>query len=235
VRAGDGLATVGVSACGTAQEPVPFSYGTETFVGDGDAATTCDEFFERARIDQPSFRAVVPGAPGGRYRVYVIGDGVAQPLQALVQTQGVETTLGVITPSAAVDGLWFDPGDPGTGLAITFNAASTSGAQVQAIRFGFDAAGAPRWNTVAGGAGAMSSSQFEVSYYQYFGSPTQTGRQTRRVARGFGVLVFHSCTQATLYVGNDATQIFGPHAFPRDAVRLVKLLPLGGCSNPQFG
>lgn len=199
--------------------------------GDDLDMTSSASCFTFGRLGAPtasrSTTLLADPVPGGRYWFYVIGDGVAQPLRGLLRVESIERTVGVVAPSASMDGLWFDPNDPGIGYAITFNPAAGAGAQVQSILFGFDQSGAPSWSTISGGP-AATPEPFAVRYYEFFGLPTQTGRQTLRVERGAGQLVFHSCTEATLFGGVGQPP-------PRDATRLVKLLPLGGCTNPQFG
>lgn len=235
VRADD-TSTVGEQACPGPVEvaPVPLAYRAE-FLDEGARAAV--ECFAYALPPSPTdlATAAFQALAGGRYRVWLVGDGLSRPLQTIVQAQGIEPQLGTAVPSAAMDGLWFDPADPGQGYAITYNASAVD-TQVQAIHFGFDAeTGAPNWDTVVGAKPVQASEPtFGVEYFRYFGSATQVGGDARRESRGMGTMVFHSCTQATLFVGA-GPPVFGPHMYPRDAVRLTKLLPLGGCSNPQFG
>jgi hypothetical protein len=193
-----------------------------------------------ARVDDPAAPHIT-GAftlqPGGRYWLYATGDGVTRPLDFLVQTRAVERTVGIVTPSAQMDGLWYDPEDAGTGLAITFNPQPTGTANIQAIRFGFDPDGHPRWNTVVGSPASAASGSLElgVLFYEYFGTTINGVTTTTREFRGDGTLVFHSCTEATLYPTGDFASIFGLRDQEHQTVHLVRLLPLGGCNNPQFG
>ncbi len=167
---------------------------------------------------------------GVRYRFFAIGDGVRQPLEAFVWLQKREPTVATVEASPGVEGLWLDPFNPGTGVAIAYDPDAPLQNRVNAILYGFDESGRATWNLVASETGLTRG----VALFEYAGGSPQGTRGTVRYRLSSGAtLEFHSCSEATLKLRQQSEPLFpsgtafGQLEPPRDAIRLVRILPPG--------
>jgi hypothetical protein len=188
----------------------------------------------------PVAEAMFQPQTGVRYRFFAVGDGVRQPLEALVWLQKHEPVVAAIEASAGVEGLWFDPANPGLGVSIAYDPAAPVQNRINAIVYGFDATGRATWNFLVTEVGLSRG----IGIFEYAGgSPAGNRGSVRYRLSSEGSLEFHSCTEATLRLRNPQEPLFpsgtafGPLEPPRDAIRLIRLLPPGAtCSNDaNFG
>ena len=203
--------------------------------------------------DQPCiFRLTDPGSTasvaetvfqpetGVRYRFFAVGDGVRQPLEALVWLQKREPVVASVDPTPGMEGLWFDPANPGAGISIAYDPDAPVPNRVNAIVYGFDESGRATWNFLVAETGLTRG----VGIFEYAGgSPAGNRGSVRYRLSDSGTLEFHSCSEATLKLRLPdqplfpAGTAFGALEPPRDAIRLIRLLPPGtACSNSSnFG
>jgi len=174
-------------------------------------------------------------AAASRVRLFVIGDDVNQPLEAIAWQQRIETPVAVMAPGPGVEGMWYDPTTPGLGVSIAFDPDAAPEAQVQAVFYGVDRDGRPSWNLIA----AERGTERGLSVYAFVPAPVAgfraSGEPERVRLTTAGTIEFHSCDRATLRLGSVDTSAFYSFVPPRDTIRLVKLLPGDGCSNPDLG
>src|SRR5205085_2563153 len=74
-------------------EPSPLAYRSD-FLDEGARAPV--ECFDYGLVGNPAagrVSAAFQALAGGRYRVWIVGDGLSRPLQTIVQAQGVEAQL----------------------------------------------------------------------------------------------------------------------------------------------
>lgn len=203
--------------------------------------------------DQPClFRLTDPGSAApvaeaafqpetaARYRFFAVGDGVRQPLEALVWLQRREPTVAAVPPTAGMEGLWLDLANPGSGVSIAFDPDAPVQNRITAIVYGFDETGRSTWNFLQSETGLVRG----VGIFEYAGGSPAGNRGTvrYRLTTG-GALEFHSCSAATLRLRMPDEPLFpqgtafGQLEPPRDAIRLVRILPAGSvCStSANFG
>ncbi|HVF34624.1 MAG TPA: hypothetical protein VND91_04815 [Candidatus Saccharimonadia bacterium] len=229
-----------------------FEYGDGT-LDNGRSYHNSHRGFAGNGDDQPCiFRLLDPGstAPvvetvfqpetGVRYRFFAVGDGVRQPLEALVWLQRREPTVATVAPSAGMEGLWLDPANPGAGVSIAYDPDALQQNLITAVIYGFDETGRATWNFLQSETGLVRG----VGIFEYAGGSPAGNRGTvrYRLTTG-GTLEFHSCSTATLTLRLPSEPLFpagtafGQLEPPRDAIRLVRVLPAGSaCSNSaNFG
>jgi hypothetical protein len=175
-------------------------------------------------------------AAASRIRLFLIGDDERAPLEVLAWRQAIETPVQTIAPSVGVEGMWYDPTTPGLGVSIAFDPEAPPEAQVQAVFYGVDRDGRPSWNLIAAERGTTRG----LSVYAFVPAPISglrvDGSAPERVRlTTAGTIEFHSCDRATLRLGSVEASAFYAFVPPRDTIRLVKLLPGDGCSNPDRG
>jgi hypothetical protein len=169
--------------------------------------------------------------PGERWRVFLIGDGKSQPYEVVTVLQQVEPVLPSLQAAAGFEGLWIEPGAARTGLQLAFNPGADGTAQMSALFFGYDDDGESRWNVFE--SGNLDGS---LSILEFAGGNPEGTQDTLAINRGDATLVLHSCEEASLIPRGTVRKgsPLAQNAFPRDALRLRKLFPVGGCSNPDL-
>ena len=174
-------------------------------------------------------------AAASRVRLFLIGDDVRQPLEIVAWRQAVETPVQTIAPGVGIEGMWYDPSTPGLGVSIAFDPEAPPEAQVQAVFYGVDRDGRPSWNLIAAERGTTRG----LSVYAFVPASISSLRVDSAPERvrltTAGTIEFHSCDRATLRLGSVEASAFYAFVPPRDTIRLVKLLPGDGCSNPERG
>ena len=177
---------------------------------------------------------------GVRYRFFAVGDGVRQPLEALVWLQKRQTPDASVEATPGVEGLWMVDGDPGAGVSIAYDPDAPVQTRVNAILYGFDETGRATWNFI----GAETGLTRGVAVFEYAGGHPAGNRGSVRYRLASGAtLEFHTCSRATLKLRQQDEPLFpsgtafGQLEPPRDAIRLTRILPPGTtCNvNPSFG
>ncbi len=174
---------------------------------------------------------------GGLQRVVLLGDGDREPFRLQV-FDDTEVVAAVVVPDQAMNGLWFDPRDDGSGLTLSVETAN-DGEQpwITGVFYGYGFDGERTWALIQGPAntpvqpGVLDGMRVVESV----GGTVQGLRQPVRMSLGSASLDFHSCRDATLYLlaasdrmpqrlgrepGDGAEQLF----------RLRRVLPIDSCT-----
>lgn len=185
----------------------------------------CTEFLAGREGAEPASFAR-PYVEGLRLRRILSGNGQEHPWVIDFIDQAIETPVPDVAPTAAINGLWFDPHNPGTGLLLAHAPTQQEPNRIKAIIYGFGPTGQSSWRVLDG----------KEIVRIFGGSPSGTASVVS-VATTSAEIRFHSCDQATLRGAARLSSAFtalpaGP--FPRDAITLRKLLP-AGCNTPGVG
>lgn len=233
-------------ACGNAVDAHPLRYGDGTLDAGpsrqrnhrgANALRGCS--FALAGVGVSSAVDFVPAA-ASRVRLFAVGDGVHRPFAAVAWQQAVETPVASVAPGAGMEGLWHDPATPGLGVSIAYAPDAPPDSRLQAVFYGVGSDGRATWNLIAAERGTTRG----LSVYGFVTNPPgPTGLIGNASAPGSsrvqltaaGTIEFHSCDTATLHLGNTSGSAFAAFIAPLDTIRLVKLLPGAGCTNPELG
>lgn len=169
---------------------------------------------------------VPPSAAGLRLREVISGNGRDYPLTIDYIQQAVEQTVQVVGATSAIDGLWFDPNNPGSGLLLAHAPTEADPHRVKAIIYGFGRQAQATWRVLDG-----------EQILQFAGGDPDGTRAVVGVGRTEAEIRFHACDFASLRSLSGSLIEFTalPNLqFPRDVILLRKLLP-AGCNPPGVG
>ena len=155
--------------------------------------------------------------PGLRLREIITGDGREHPWVIDFIVQDIEPTLSAIPTSPAIEGLWFDPNKPGSGLLITHAPTEANPNRVKAVIYGFGSGGRATWRILDGG-----------HIFQVVGGNPGGTAGVLSVRSSRAQITFHACDHASIqsYSGlMGGLTALPTDPFPRDSVVLRKLLP----------
>ena len=202
-----------------------FGYGTRTLASSSSGAggisvrqqdQTCVQTLPDpaggSALDDLSIR----GRPGERLRRFLTGDGINEPYELVLVSQGIDTVYPVMTPDPSIEGLYAIEGAPNTGLQVAFDEDAPAGKQLSAVYFGFENDGRAAWRTVE-----------NVRLVEYVGGNVDGTRAAVGFDRAFALVTTHSCRELTMKVavqtGPMAGRIFPGE--PRNTVYLTRLFP----------
>lgn len=230
--------------CGLTQGDGTLGYGTEAV---GRLSARADGFGCVIRVHAgPVAGGIVAETAllpieGGLQRLVLSGDGNNQPWQLDV-FEAIERARPVLPPDAGMDGLWFDPGDSGSGLTLMVEENAEGLPWVTGVFYGYGFDGSPTWALLEGEANqpvAVGTAQ-AIRVLESVGGTAQGDRQPVRMALGVASLDFHSCREATLYLRADRPRM--PQRLGRRSTdineqvfRLQRLLPIDACVSAAVG
>ena len=192
--------------------------GTETSgsVSIRQVGTACVQAVLDPAGSAPLGEASFGGRSGERLRRFVVGDGVAAPIEVVLVNQGIDTVYPQMAPDASIEGLFAIDGVPNTGLQVTFDADAPPGESITAVYFGFENDGRASWRTVE-----------KMRIVEYVGGNAEGTRAAVGFDRAIASIAVHTCSQLSMKVtaqsGPPSGLIF-PGA-PRNTVYLKRLFP----------
>lgn len=203
---------------------VNYAHGTEGLAGNrfsgGYSLSTGPTYCARLLASRAGAEPTVyfqRSLAGLRVREIISGDGGDHPWVIDFIEQEVEPTMNSIAPSAAIEGLWFDPNNPGTGLLITYAPTDANPNRVKAVIYGFGPGGQATWRILDAG-----------QIFQVVGGNPGGTAGVVSVSSTRATIKFFACDHASLESFGDRMgelTALPAEPFPRDAVILRKLLP----------
>lgn len=167
--------------------------------------------------------------PGGRVRLFAIGDGQHAPFALRAIARRSDGPERFVAPTAAMNGTWAIVGRASSGIGFAIG-ADTAPATVRAMLFGYDPAGQPRWITLDGQASPVGETGGRLGVFEHIGGTPDGGQAATAAQVSTWAIWFHACDRASLRVRSVNPALGAPgERYPYETLRLVRLLPAVPC------